>query len=320
MSEPIAYLNGRLMAQSEARLALTDLGLVLGASVTEMIRTFQHRPYRLNDHLDRLFRSLQAVGFGTDVQREDLERAVGEVLEHNARLIPPSHDLGIVVFVTAGHNLTYLGAGGIELARTPTVCVHTFPLPFELWADLFIDGQHLVTPSVRQLPADVIDPRIKSRSRLHWFLADQQARQIDRQARAVLLDGSGCLTETSTGNIFVVRQGRILTPPAERALGGVSRATVLELAAELDIPCETAELRPYDVHNAEEMLTSSTPYCLLPVTRFNGWRVGDGVPGPVFAQLIEAWNRRVGLDIIAQMRDGARDRRAALGRSEGGSA
>jgi ribosomal protein S24E len=132
MPEPIAWLDGRLVPLSEAKLSVFDLGVVLGASITEMIRTFGHRPFRLDDHLGRMFRSLRAVGFGTDLSRDELESAALRVVEHNAKLIPESHDLGIVMFVTAGKNLTYLGLAGLEESRTRSVCVHTFPLPFEL--------------------------------------------------------------------------------------------------------------------------------------------------------------------------------------------
>lgn len=107
--EPIAWLNGQQVGISQAKLSVFDLGVVMGASVTEMIRTFAHRPFRLDDHLGRLERSLQAVGFPTGVSPEELADVVLELVDHNARLIPAGHDLGITVFVTAGLNLTYLG-------------------------------------------------------------------------------------------------------------------------------------------------------------------------------------------------------------------
>jgi branched-subunit amino acid aminotransferase/4-amino-4-deoxychorismate lyase len=308
MTEPVAWLNGQIVPISEAKLHVFDQGLVLGASITEMIRTFAHTPFHLDDHLDRLYRSLQAVGFPPVLAPKELKSVVLDVVDHNQRHIPAGHDLGIIAFVTAGHNLTYLGMTGVEQSRTPTVCVHTFPLPFELWADKCDDGQHLVTPSIRHIPPESLDPKIKSRSRLNWYLADQQARLVDSSAGALVLDRDGNITETSTANFFLVSNGTILTPSPRIALGGVSQKVVLELAAKLGIPSVAADLQIYDALNAHEAFTSSTPYCMLPVTRINGCQIGTGRRGPIFDRLVAAWNDLAGLDIIGQIRKGAVDR------------
>ena len=309
MTEPIAYLDGQLLPISEAKLSIFDLGLVMGAAVTEMIRTFSHQPFRLDEHLARLSRSIDSVAFETGVSLDRLRSIATEVVDANRRLLPASHDLGIVIFVTAGLNTTYVGVAG---KAKPTVCVHTFPLPFELWEEKCRNGQHLVVPSIRHIPADCLDPKIKSRSRLHWYLADQQARRIDKNASALVLDHEGGLAETSTGNFFAVIDGRICTPPPHNTLGGVSQQVVLELAGRLGITCAAAELHLDDVLDADEAFTSSTPYCLMPVTRLNGEPLGDGRPGPVFGKLMAAWNELVGFDNIAQMRSVAAERIARI--------
>jgi len=308
MTEPIAYLNGKMIPISEARLSVFDLGVVLGASVTEMIRTFRHQPFRLDQHLIRLGHSLDRVGFPYDMPSDQLRAIVTNVVSHNCELIPETHDLGIIIFITAGQNLTYLGLAGRQQARTASVCVHTFPLPFELWIQKFNDGQHLVTPNIRHIPSESIDPTIKVRSRLHWYLADQQARQTDDSASAVLLDHDGNITETSTGNIFVVHGGQIQTPSPQTTLGGISQQVLSELARSLGYEITHADLRVDDVLAADEVFTSSTPYCLLPVTRFNQQRIGTGRPGKVFGRLVVAWSELVGIDILDQIRTGAAER------------
>ncbi len=310
MDEPIVYLSGEMKPLSKANVSIFDLGLVQGASVTEMIRTFHHQPFRLDDHLQRLKRSLEAVEFDFDFDEAGIHKIVNDVVSHNCRLIPAHHDLGIVLFVTAGLNRTYVGSAGLSDGLKPTFCVHTFPLPFELWAEKLQVGQHLVTPAIRHIPSDVIDPRIKMRSRLHWFLADKQARKIDPSAGSLLLDHHDRVTETSSGNFFIVRDGVICTPSPEIALGGVSQMVVLELAEKLGIDYTACDLFAADVLDADESFTSSTPYCLLPVTRFNAKPIGDGQPGPVFAQLVYAWQQLVGVDIINQMKTVAAERMA----------
>lgn len=310
MAEPLAYLNGRICPVSQCTLPIYDQGLVMGASITEMARTFRHEAFKLRDHVDRLFRSLKHVGFVVDLNRETLVDLVLELVEHNARLVPKNHDLGVSFFMTAGNSLIYLGLPGLGIQRKPTVCVHTFPLPFELWVDKYETGQHVVTPSIRHLPPECLDPKIKSRSRMHWYLADEQARLVDPSAIALLLDRNDNVTETATANFFIVRDRRIITPTGRNTLAGISQAMVVELADVLGLPFEQRDFQTYDVINADEAFTSSTPYCLLPVTKINGKPIGEGTVGPVFRDLLKAWSERVGLDVEEQMRTGAAERKA----------
>ena len=302
--QTLAWLNGRVIPFSEAKLPVSDVGVVHGASVTEMARTFHGVPFRLNDHLNRLFASVRAVGFDTEYGRDRLQAVVHELVEHNFRLIPPTHDLGVILFVTGGPNPTYLPAVERRAAPPSTVCVHTFILQFESWADQLVNGRHLITSTVRQIPAESVDPRIKSRSRLHWRLADHQVRQIDPAAGALVLTADELVAETSAANVFIVSRGRVRTP-ARGVLEGVSRATVIELCNELGIDCTPADLIPDDVAASDEVFTTSTPCCMLPVTRFNGQPIGNGKPGPIFARLAREWSDRVGVDIIRQAREAA---------------
>jgi branched-subunit amino acid aminotransferase/4-amino-4-deoxychorismate lyase len=288
------------------------MGIVMGASVTEMARTFRHECFRLREHIDRLFRSLKHCGFEMDLTREALIDLVNELLEHNSRLVPQHHDLGVSMFVTAGTSLIYTGYEGMATHKKPTVCVHTFPLPFELWFEKFTTGQHVVTPSIRHLPPECLDPKIKARSRMHWFLADEQARLVDPKAIALLLDRNDNVTETSTANFFIVQSGRIVTATARNTLQGISQQVVKELAERLDIHFEERDYQTYDVINADEAFTSSTPYTILPVTCINQRPIGDGRVGPVYSELLKLWNQIAGMDIVEQMKTGAAERKAAF--------
>jgi len=308
MEEPLAYLNGRISPISQTTLSVFDMGLVMGASITEMARTFRHQPFHLPGHIDRLFRSARYVGFDIDLTRETLADLTLELIEHNAKLIPQQHDLGVVMFITAGTSLTYTGIAGLDTHRKPTICVHTFPLPFELWAEKYELGQHVVTPSIRHLPPECLDPKIKSRSRMHWYLADAQARLVDPKAIALLLDRQDNIAETGTANFFIVQDDQICTPQPRNSLAGISQQVVSELAEQLGLKFQQRDFQSYDVVNADEAFTSSTPYCVLPVTRINKKPIGSGTPGPVFRQLLQAWNELAGLDIAEQMRTGAGER------------
>lgn len=307
MAEPIAYLNGRYVPVSQATLHVFDLGIVGGTAVSEMARTFRHSAFLLDEHLSRLAQSLEAVGFRIELTIAELKSICEKVVAENCGQIPPQHDLGVIIFVTAGPNPTYVGQAGTFV---PTVCIHTFPLPFELWAQTYETGLHLVTVGLQSIPDNVIDPRIKHRSRLHWHLAAREARKIDPAAMAILSDGNGLLTETATGSLCVVDGATIITPAAH-VLQGISCGYLADVASSLGLGFVHGPVTREDLAHADEAFLTSTPHCLLPITRLDGSPVGSGAPGPLFRRLIAAWSDRVGLDIVGQMRQGAVDRLSA---------
>ena len=308
MTEPIAFLNGQLVPFSQATVPVTDLAVVAGASVTEMIRTFGHVPFRLSDHLDRLFGSLCLCGFQTDVSRSQLEHAVAQIADRNVPLIPITHDLGIIIFVSAGQNLTYLGAAGRSAISQGTVCIHSFPLPFELWTEKQTTGQHLASVNVLPLPNESVPPQAKHRNRLHWFRADKEARSRFPTASSLLATSDGLITETAAGNFYIVKERTILTPSSELVLGGISQMVLREIATRLGYSWKEVALTFDDLLNADEAMTSSTTCCLLPVTQFNDQTIGGGQPGPVFQELITAWSDLVGVDIVRQAAQAAQER------------
>jgi branched-subunit amino acid aminotransferase/4-amino-4-deoxychorismate lyase len=301
MSEPLVYLNGQMVPASGAHIAIYDAGIVLGATVTEQTRTFHKRLWRLDEHLDRLFRSLRYTRMDIRLSKEQLAGISQELVEHNARLLDGAGELGLIHFVTAGEYPTYAGMSGRAARTTPTLCVHTFPLPFELWAKKMVTGAHVITPSIRHVPPQCYDPKVKYRSRMHFYLADLEARRTDPDASALLLDLHGNVTETSTANFLIVERGTIVSPTTVNTLPGISRAMVIELAGKLGIPFVERDVQVYNVMNADEAFLTSTPYCLMPVTKINGVPIGDGKPGAIVRRLLETWSAEVELDIEKQI-------------------
>ena len=297
MDEPQAYLNGRFLPASSASLSLGDTGFVLGAAVAERVRTFAGRLFRLDDHLARLEHSLEIVGVDAGMPREEIARLARQLVSRNHPLLAPGDDLALTIFVTPGRSPADASGGPAE----PTVGLHTAPLPFRLWADKYRTGQALVTTDVEQVPAKSWPRSLKCRSRMHYYLADRQAAALEPGARALLLDAEGSVVEASTANVMIFTRDRgLLSPPHEKALPGISLAQVSELAEKLGIPCGEGELTPDDVAGADEALLTSTPFCLLPATRFNGRPIGDGAPGQIFHRLLAAWSESVGIDVAAQ--------------------
>lgn len=186
---------------------------------------------------------------------------------------------------------------------TPTVCIHSFPLPFSAWRHLLTDGAHVVTPSIRHIPPQCVDPKTKNRSRIHWHLADKQTHAVDSRATSLLLDLDGNITECSGSN-FVMLVGRtIYSPTSRNILQGISLQTVRELAPRLGLDWVEKDLQPYDVINADEAWLTTTPYCMAPVTRINNIPIGSGEVGPIFREMLQAWSELVGMDIEQQIRN-----------------
>jgi branched-chain amino acid aminotransferase len=300
-SEDLVFLNDRFVPASKAAINIYDLGIVLGATLTEMTRTFAGRPFRLEDHIDRLYRSLRYAGIKPNLTPADILAKTQELIAANGSRLSEGEDLGIVHFVTAGENPIYAGSAAAGVRLSPTVCIHSFPLPFAAWRHLFTEGAHVVTPSVRHVPPQCLDPKTKNRSRLHWFIADQQSQAVDPRAISLLLDLDGNITECSGSNFVLVRDRTIYSPTSRNILAGISLDTVRELATQLGWDWVEKDLQPYDVVNADEAWLTTTPYGAAPCTRINDKPIGDGKPGPLFYELMAAWSERVGIDIVAQV-------------------
>jgi branched-subunit amino acid aminotransferase/4-amino-4-deoxychorismate lyase len=291
MSSLSAYLNGRWSAAAELSIGVDDLGFLMGATVADRLRTFRGQIFRLNEHLRRLHRSLEIVGLPADEICAQVASAAPEFLERNAACIQPDDDWSIIVFATPGVS----GRG------TPTVGVHGFPLPFQLWAERYETGLPVIISDVRQIPPECLPPELKCRSRMHFYLADQRAAAVQHGARAILLDDQGGVAEATNANVLVYLQNEgLISPPRDRILFGVSLGVVQELAAKLNIPFITRPLAAHELRSAHEAMLASTSVCLLPITQCDGKRIGDGCPGPIFRRLLEAWSELVGVDIAQQ--------------------
>lgn len=309
--EPLAFQNGKLIPESQARLAIYDAGIVFGATVTDMTRTFRGQLFRQSDHIDRFYRSLKFTRIDIGMTKAEYAAVANELVAHNAAFLPEGDELGLIQFATPGEYKTYAGSLAGSVRTTATMVMHTFPLPWELWAHKLEHGAHVVTPATRHVPPQCIDPKMKYRSRMHYYLADKEATQADPSAIALLLDLDGNVTETSGANILIVEQGTIVTPTLRNTLPGVSRQVIRELAEKLGIPFVERDFQVFNVVNADEAMLATTPACMMPVTKINGLPIADGRPGPVLAKLQAAWSELVGLDIRQQVLDGAKRRTQA---------
>tara|TARA_R110002167_G_scaffold89811_1_gene242288 strand:- start:1167 stop:2081 length:915 start_codon:yes stop_codon:yes gene_type:complete len=298
MTQNLVYLNGEYVPAAEAKISIFDGAISLGMTVTESTRTFAHQPFRLRDHLERLYLSLKAARFDAGMTLDEMEQLTLDVWEKNRPHYPANTDAWIIHNITPGQWVPSSGQKPPE--SKPTVMIVTLPLDLSYWAEFYRTGCHAVTPFTRVQPAQSLDSRIKNRSRFLYTMAESEVKLVDPMAQSLILDTDGFLSENKGGNFFLVTKGCIKTPSTINCLNGISRQTIFQLADQLQIPIEECQLLPYDVTTADEAFFTSTPYCIMPATKFNGITVGTGEVGPITRNLIRAWSQRVGLDIQKQ--------------------
>lgn len=291
MSQPVAYLNGEFLPLDQLLVKPQDMGFMLGVTVAEQLRTFRGELFDWPGHEARLRRSLEILG--VSVPLSEIESAARQLVESNYSLLRSGGDLGLTIFVTPGIYPTYAGTD----APRPTVGMHTYELPFQQWASLYEQGQRCRFVSVPQVSSACWPRELKCRSRFHYYLADREARSVDPASRAILLD-QGYVNEASTANVVAYRKGEgLVSPRRETILQGVSLQFVEVLAAELGIDFCYRDLPPDELLNADEVLLTSTPFCLAPVSQLDEQDFEDRT---ICQRLLAAWSEHVGMDIVAQ--------------------
>jgi branched-chain amino acid aminotransferase len=297
-NQRVAYLNGKILPESEVRVSFRDRGYKYGDAVFDMTRTFNRKVYRLKEHIDRFYRSLAYVRIDPGMSPKEMIRTSEEVLERNLHLLDKDGDYWLGQRVSRGVDAVP-GEEGWE--KGPTVVIECTPLPFKARARYYRDGIDVVVPSVRRVAPDMLSPRAKTHNYLNMIMGEHEAKAINPEAWAVLLDHNGNLAEGIGSNIFVVRDGAISTPHERYVLPGISRQTAMELAHQAGIPMKEADIDLFDAYVADEAFVTSTSFCICPVRSINGHLMGDkSIPGPITKRLMDAYVKLVNYDWVQQ--------------------
>jgi len=278
------WLNGALVRAAEARVSVFDRGILLGDGVYETLRVHRGRTFRWPEHRARLENSLSAAGIVLPFPLSTLAAAVGDCVRANGL-----EEARIRITLTRGE-----GNPGFEPmpGAHPNAIIAASP-----WSPVPEEkcrrGIAALVSSIRQTSSDSLDPALKSISRVHLVLARMEATANGAQ-EAILLGSDGTVREGTASNVFVVQQGKLLTPPIDCGiLEGVTRALVLELAAEAAIPCEEATLLRAELDRADEIFLTNTSWGALAVSFLDGKQVGGGAGGPVALALGRRIEERV---------------------------
>lgn len=273
----LIYINGELLPTEEAKISVFDRGLLYGDGVFEGIRCYNGNIFKLDEHLERLYASAQAIWLKIPLSFEEMKKAVIETVRVNNL-----KDCYIRLIVTRGS--LGLGIDPWEVDN-PTVIIiadkiRVFP------EELYEKGLTAVTVATRRSPTDVLDPRVKSLNYLHNILARIEAR-LAGAAEGIMLNHQGYVTEATVDNVFIVHKGTLYTPIVTiGVLPGITRAVVIELATKhLELPIKEALLTRYDLYNADEVFLTGTAVEIVPVVKIDGRVIGDGKPGKITKEL-----------------------------------
>ncbi len=300
------FFNGKFVDESEAKISIYDSALMFGDTVFEMTRSFNKKQFKLREHLERLYASAKYLHIPLEdaMTIDEMEEAVYRTIEINEPCFEADDEHRIMIDVTRGLLSIYEDVVGTHTGIN--IVIADFPLRWtvEEMGKLFDTGINAVIPSQRAIPASLIDPKVKNRSRIHYLMANIEVGSVEGDNNwALLLDTDNFIAEGTGDNFFIVKNGEVITPEPRNILRGISRGYIMELCKELQIPCLEKNLDVYDVVNADEAFMSGTPFCMLPVTSINGQKIGTGAMGGVTSTLLEAWGEKVGVDIEGQIKE-----------------
>jgi branched-chain amino acid aminotransferase len=302
MSGALAWLNGQLIPRDQATLAIADAGLVFGATVTDFCRTFHHKLFRWTDHLERFRNDCRTCFIPLLLEDAELTAIAHDLVERNSRLLEPHQELALISFATPGPIGVYAGTPGQD--GPPTVCLHTIGLSFERYRSFFAQGVSLGTICHDATLASLTPASSKHRSRLHWWraghlLRQQSASPIPAGALPLLIDSAGHVLETAIGNVLVVLDGTVCSPPGGTVLDGISLRVIEEMCGQLGIPFARRFLALEDCWAASEAMLCGSAFCLAGVRWIDGRELPW--PGAITQRLLAAWSERVGINIALQI-------------------
>jgi len=299
----VVYLNGELVPEAEAKISIYDSALMFGDMVFEMTRSFDGHQFKLREHIDRLFVGLSILRIPMPLTKDELEQACYRTIEANKSVFNDDDEHRLMIDVSRGLLGIYEGIEGLH--KGTNIVIADFPLRWTVssMSSLFETGINAVVTSQRAIPASLMDPKIKNRSRLFYLMANIEASQYEGDNNwALLLDTDGFVSEGTGDNFFIIKDGVIYTPEGRNILRGISRQYIIdEVGPQLGLPVVEKNLELYDVYTADEAFMTGTPFCMLPVTSINSIAIGSGKVGPVFSKLLSAWSANVNVDIKSQI-------------------
>ncbi len=271
----VVYINGQYVSLEDAKISILDQGFLLGDGIFDVVSAWKGRIYKLDEHIDRFFESLQAAMLTTSMSRDDWRRAIIETVRRSGL-----KDATIRFIVTRGVSKDVVAD---PRDYDPTIIIWPAPYIFLANKQKRAEGIKLFITHLRGFSPDTLDPRYKCLNRLHYQLAKIEA--LDAGYDDVLwLSSDGYVSEGPASNLFLVKKG-ILFTPVQNILRGITRSTFIDIADEAGITFKETNLTAFDLYTADELFTCSTAGGALAVRQVLARDIQGRVPGPITQEL-----------------------------------
>ncbi|MCS7117604.1 MAG: branched-chain-amino-acid transaminase [Thaumarchaeota archaeon] len=280
--EPLVYIDGELYPKSQAKVSVFDHGLLYGDGVFEGIRVYDGLIFKLKEHIDRLYNSAKVLRLRIPIDKDTMINDVVKTVRANG-----FRDAYIRLVVTRGVGDLGLDPRKCERPSVIVIVEHLEPILGKGEREY---GVSVIISSTRRDPVYATSHEVKSLNYLNSILAKIEAIEAGADD-AIMLDSRGFLSEATGANLFIVRDGKLFTPPVTAGiLPGITRAVVIEIAGRLGIPFIERDLTPVELMTADEAFVTGTGAELVPIGFVNKLPINDGRPGPVFKRILEEFN------------------------------
>jgi branched-chain amino acid aminotransferase len=283
--ELLVYIDGEYYPKSQAKISVYDHGLLYGDGVFEGIRAYNGVVFKLKEHIDRLFRSAKVIMLDIPLTKGEMINAVLETLRKNNL-----RDAYIRLVVTRG-----VGDLGLDprKCQKPTVIIITDTIKLHA-SEAKEKGIRVMLVWVRRDPVDATSHEVKSLNYLNSILGKIEAN-IAGFDDAVCLDKNGHVSEGVGENLFIVKNGKIITPPSSTGLlVGITRGVAIKLAEKLGYPVIESNITPTDLFTADEAFFTGTAAEIVSIVEVNKRIIGDGKPGPITRRLMQEFQKLLG--------------------------
>lgn len=274
------YIDGRFYSERNAKISVFDHGVLYGDGVFEGIRFYNGRIFKLEEHLDRLFASAQAILLTIPMSKEEVAEATIKTCRLNKL-----KDGYIRLVVTRG-----VGNLGLSPYKCKKASVFIIAATIELYPEsVYREGLKVATTGTMRTPANVLSPAVKSLNYLNNIMAKVEAIQAGAE-EGLMLNAQGLVAECTGDNVFIIKGGALITPPITAgALDGITRRTVMALAVHAGLPVREENLARYDIYTADECFLTGTAAEVVPVAQVDGRVIGTRRPGPVTLDLMQKY-------------------------------
>lgn len=281
----LVYIDGKFYPKEEAKISVFDHGFLYGDGVFEGIRAYDGIVFKLREHIDRLYSSAHAIMLDIPLTREEMIEAVLETLRRNNL-----RDAYIRLVVTRG-----VGDLGLDPRKCskPSVIIIAVPMLKLYDEEKRRKGISAIISWIRRDPVDATSHEIKSLNYLNSILAKIEANNVGAD-EAIILDTNGYICEATGENIFIVKDGKLYTPPrSSGALPGITASVVKKIAAKLGYEVIERNITVTELYNADEAFLTGTGAEIMPIREVNGRRIGDGRMGPITERILEEFMKVV---------------------------